>query len=146
VRWKSPPSILYTGNVHEISTIPCISYIGYLCLTPYFLCAGNVQEISSNLCRGNAHKNVSCPVCRKGTGNCALYCIWKCQRNVEISYGRKYTWNVNFPEDLPVISLCGKFNISSSDVCDLSKVLFFKPLVSHKQQFPHFRQSKIEKL
>jgi len=57
----------------------------------YFLYAGNVQEIPSNLCRGNAHKNVTCPVCRNGTGNCALYCIWKCQRNVEISCGRKYT-------------------------------------------------------
>jgi len=91
VKWKNPPSILYTGNVHEISPILCTSYIGYLYLTPHFLCAGNVQEIPSNLCRGNAHKNVTCPVCRKGTGNCALYCVRKYQRNVEISCGRKYT-------------------------------------------------------
>jgi len=59
-----------------------------------YTCVATMLEIEIRqlklMCLLMSYKNVTCPVCRNEIVP-YVYCIWKCQRNVEISCVRKYT-------------------------------------------------------
>jgi len=64
-----------------------------------------------------------------------VLCLSCIQKNAEISCGRKYTWNVYYPGDLPVISVCRKFNISSSVIYGVAELATTQVMVLTQVSF-----------